>query len=183
MKTFLAVALLCLIACRREPPLQVYWQVPDFHLTTQGGQPFDSSSLRGDVWVVDFIYTNCPGPCPRMSSQMRGIQAATEPFPDVKLVSITVDPQHDTPAVLATYAARYHAAPDRWFFLTGSHDALESVCRDGFKLGDVDGALIHSTRFVLVDRAARIRGFYSTSDDGAISRLLHDIRTLRAEKS
>jgi protein SCO1 len=176
---FLALA----SGCHKEPPLAVYWQLPEFQLTDQSGEPFHRESLRGNIWVADFIYSTCPGPCPRMSAQMRGVQSATASFPDVKLVSITVDPQHDSPAVLAAYASRYHAEPGRWFFLTGAQDALEALCRNGFKLGDVDGSLVHSTRFVLVDRRNRVRGFYNSTDDSALPRLLHDIRTLRAEKS
>jgi len=176
----LAVAALA-VGCRREPPLQVYWSVPPFQLTSQSGQPFDSKSLDGNIWVADFIYTNCPGPCPRMSSIMRGVQTAVAEYPDVKLVSITVDPQHDTPQVLTSYAGRYHAEPGRWFFLTGEQAALHALCRNGFKLGDVDGSLVHSTRLVLVDRQGRVRGFYDTTGDGAAARLLHDIRNLRSE--
>jgi protein SCO1/2 len=85
--------------------------------------------------------------------------------------------------VLAQYANRYRASPGRWFFLTGAQGALETICREGFKLGDVDGSLVHSTRFVLVDQRGRVRGFYSTSDDSAVPRLLHDIRSLRAGKA
>jgi protein SCO1/2 len=186
MKTSLplALALLTVLSgCRAAKPLPVYWQVPEFQLTSQSGRAFDSKSLAGSVWVADFIFTTCTGPCPRMSAQMRVVQTAVESMPDVKLVSITVDPKHDTPEVLAGYAARYHALPGRWFFLTGDQAALEAVYRTGFKLGDVDGSLVHSTRFVLVDRRGRVRGFYTTSDDEALPRLLHDIRTLRGEKS
>jgi protein SCO1/2 len=161
----------------------VYWQIPAFQLTAQSGQPFDSKSLEGDIWVADFIFTTCPGPCPRMSAQMRGVQSAVAAMPDVKLVSFTVDPKNDTPTALAAYATRYRAEPGRWFFLTGSQPALETLCRNGFKLGDVDGTLVHSTRFVLLDRHSRVRGLYSTSEDGAVPKLLHDIRTLAAEKS
>ena len=184
MKYLLLPCLLLLFAaCRPSPPLQIYWQLPEFQLTAQSGQPFDSRSLQGSIWVADFIYTSCTGPCPRMSSQMRSVQSAAANMPDVKLVSFTVDPQHDTPPVLADYARRYHAAPGRWFFLTGDRSALQSICRDGFKLGDVDGSLVHSTRFVLVDRRSRVRGIYRTDEDDALSRLLHDIRMLRAEKA
>lgn len=179
----LAIALLAVLSgCRTEQPLPVYWQVPEFQLTAQSGQPFDSKSLDGSIWVADFIFTTCTGPCPRMSAQMRGVQTAVESMPDVKLVSFTVDPRHDTPAVLAQYATRYGAEPGRWFFLTGDQSALEKICRNGFKLGDVDGSLLHSTRFVLVDRRGRVRGFYTTSEDAALPRLLHDIRTLHGEK-
>ena len=177
------VLLMALAACRQEPPLQVYWQLPQFQLTAQSGQPFDSKSLEGSIWVADFIFTTCSGPCPRMSAQMRGVQTAVRTMPDVKLVSFTVDPAHDTAPVLAEYAVRYRAEPGRWFFLTGGQSALEALCRNGFKLGDVDGSLAHSTRFVLVDRHNRVRAFYSTSEDDALPRLLHDIRTLRGEKS
>jgi len=177
------VLVILFTSCRGAPPLPVYWTLPDFQLTSQSAQPFDSKSLDGSIWVADFIFTTCAGPCPRMSAQMRGLQTAVASMPDVKLVSFTVDPQHDTPAVLASYAGRYHAVPGRWFFLTGDQTALEALCRNGFKLGDVDGSLVHSTRFVLIDRRGRVRGFYSTSDDAALPRLLHDIRSLRGEKS
>lgn len=178
----LTVSIIQLTGCRTAP-LPVYWKLPDFQLTSQLSEPFDSKSLEGHVWVADFIFTTCSGPCPRMSSQMRGVQTATASFPDVKLVSFTVDPQHDAPPVLARYAARYHAEPGRWIFLTGDPASLETICRNGFKLGDVDGSLVHSTRFVLMDRHSRVRGFYSSSDDAALPHLLHDIRTLRAERS
>jgi protein SCO1 len=184
---FLAPITLALLvfaaACRKDPPLPIYWQVPQFQLTAQDGKPFNSESLAGNVWVADFIYTNCPGPCPRMSAQMRGVQASIQSMPDVKLVSFTVDPEHDTPEALAGYAVYYHAIPGRWFFLTGSESTLQDVCRNGFKLGDVGGALIHSTRFALVDRRGRVRAFYSATNDSAIPHLLHDIRGLRQEKS
>jgi carboxypeptidase C (cathepsin A) len=111
-----------LAGCRKEPPLPVYWQIPAFQLTAQSGQPFDSKSLEGDIWVADFIFTTCPGPCPRMSSQMRGVQSAVASMPDVKLVSFTVDPKNDTPTALAAYATRYRAEPGRWFFFTGDKE-------------------------------------------------------------
>jgi len=184
MRLWVPVALaMALAGCRTEAPLPVYWQVPEFQLTAQSGQPFDSKSLKGDIWVADFIFTSCPGPCPRMSAQMRGVQSAVENLPGVKLVSFTVDPKNDTPAVLAAYATRYKAEPGRWFFLTGNPAALESICRNGFKLGDVDGSLVHSTRFVLVDRNSMVRGFYSTGEDGALPKLLHDVKELAGEKS
>ena len=126
MRLFLPLVLLVpLVGCRKGPPLPVYWQVPAFQLTAQSGRPFDSKSLEGDIWVADFIFTTCPGPCPRMSSQMRGVQSAVASMPDVKLVSFTVDPKNDTPAILAAYATRYRAEPGRWFFLTGDRAALD----------------------------------------------------------
>jgi protein SCO1/2 len=147
------------------------------------GESFERKALDGHVWVADFIFTSCTRPCPRMSSQMREIQTATANTPDVKLVSFTVDPAHDTPAVLAAYGKHFLAQPGRWYFLTGPRKSLDETGRAGFKLNPVDGSLNHSTRFVLVDRAARIRGYYASSDDGFPGRLLRDLRQLESEGS
>lgn len=169
--------------CAGRLPLPVLGEVPPFQLTSQTGDTVDRQSLDGHVWVADFIFTSCPGPCPRMSSQMHQIQTATAGTPDVKLVSFTVDPAHDTPAVLAAYGKHFLAQPGRWYFLTGPQTRLDEIGRDGFKLNAVDGSLDHSTRFVLVDRVARIRAYYASSDDGFPAGLLHDLRQLEREKS
>ena len=137
--------------------------------------------LAGKIWVADFIYTTCPGPCPRMTSQMHEVQDAIKSMPDIKLVSFTVDPAHDTPAVLAEYAKLHRASPEHWYFLTGSPATLQKLDRDTFKLGSLNAEMQHSTRFVLVDRQARIRGYYDTSESRAIARLIQDIMALAAE--
>ena len=186
MRWLPAVALLAgLAACgRMEQPLPVYGQVPRFELTAESGEPFDSAkSLDGNIWIADFIFTTCTGPCPRMSAQMRQVQNATAGTPGIRLVSFTVDPEHDTPPVLAEYAKRYHADPQRWHFLTGPTPKLQDLCRNAFKLGDVDGSLVHSTRFVLMDGRGHIRGYYGMSEDDSVSRLLRDVRKLSVERS
>jgi protein SCO1/2 len=179
-----AVALLALTlaACAGKTPLPILSKVPPFQLTSQTGETFERKALDGHVWVADFMFTSCPGPCPRMSSQMHAIQTATGNTPDVKLVSFTVDPAHDTPEVLAAYAKHFLAQPGRWYFLTGSRNHLDEIGRAAFKLNPVDGSLDHSTRFVLVDRTARIRGYYASTDDGFPSGLLRDLRQLEREK-
>ena len=154
---------------------------PQFDLTAQTAQPFDSHSLDGHIWVANFIYTTCPGPCPMMSHQMRGIQLSTQATPSVKLVSFTVDPAHDTPAVLAEYAKHFQADPSRWSFLTGEMSRLNELGLNAFKLNSVDGNLDHSTRFVLVDPERRIRGYYLSSDDKFPRQLLKDIRQLQSK--
>jgi protein SCO1/2 len=184
MKRFALAASLVLCGCiQKGPPLPVFGQVPVFELTGENGQVFDSKRLNGKVWVADLIYTTCPGPCPRMTSLMRQVQQLTSTIPDVKLVSFTVDPEHDTPQVLAQYAARYHAQPQRWSFLTGPREKLNHLAFDTFKLSSVDGSLNHSTRFVLVDRQARIRGYYSTSEEDPVQQLFRDIKRVLAEKT
>ena len=98
MKLLAVLVLVCaLAACSRHAPaLEVFGQIPQFELVAQNGQPFHSQVLAGKVWVADFIYTTCPGPCPRMTSQMREVQDAVSKLPDVRLVSFTVDPAQDT---------------------------------------------------------------------------------------
>jgi len=177
------VLILILAGCAAKTPLPVLGEVPSFQLTSQTGETFERNALDGHVWVADFIFTSCPGPCPRMSSQMHEIQTATAETPDVKLVSFTVDPAHDTPAVLAAYGKHFLAQPGRWYFLTGPQGRLDEIGRAGFKLNPVDGSLDHSTRFALIDRSARLRGYYASSDDDFPGRLLRDLRQLEREKS
>ncbi len=114
---------------------------------------------------------------------MREVQTATAATPDVHLVSFTVDPAHDTPAVLAAYAKHFLAQPARWHFLTGPQSALNHLGLDGFHLNAVDGSLEHSTRFALIDHHARIRGYYSFTDDGFPKALLRDLGQLEREPS
>ncbi|MBZ5580798.1 MAG: SCO family protein [Acidobacteriia bacterium] len=178
-----AVLAFLLASCARVQPLPVLGSVPGFQLTTQSGGAFDSQSLAGHVWVADFIYTTCTGPCPMMSWQMRRVQTATQALPDVRLVSFTVDPAHDTPPVLAAYSRNFKADPQRWLFLTGDPARLNDLGLHSFRLNSVDGSLVHSTRFVLVDRRERIRGYYSTDEDGFMKNLLRDIRRLERESS
>lgn len=183
MKTLPFLPLLFLAACIQPKPLDVFGQVALFQLTDQQGQLFDSKSLIGHVWVADFIYTTCPGPCPMMSSQMHQVQERTSETPDVKLVSFTVDPAHDTPAALLAYSKHFKADPARWSFLTGDAPRLNDVSLNSFHLNSVDGSATHSTRFALVDRHMRIRGYYSTSEDNFMQQLLHDIRQLERDSS
>jgi cytochrome oxidase Cu insertion factor (SCO1/SenC/PrrC family) len=178
----LSFALLLLAGCARREPLPVYQTLPAFQLTAQDGRTFSSQSeLAGRIWVADFIFTNCTGPCPRMSRLMKQVHDQAKDLPEVRQVTFTVDPRNDTPEILAAYAKRYAADTSRWVFLTGATEDLHHLKREAFKLGDVDGSLNHSTRFVLVDRAGRVRGFYGTMEDGGITKLLADLRQLASE--
>jgi protein SCO1 len=184
MKVFVVAALAAvLIACsHRAASLEVLGDIPRFELVAQDGQSFHSQVLSGKIWVADFIYTTCPGPCPRMTSQMREVQDAVMKIPDVRLVSFTVDPANDTPPVLAAYAKLHGAAPAMWYFLTGPVPILQMLDRDAFKLGNIDASMQHSTRFVLVDRQGRIRGYYDTSESSVIPKVISDIHELERER-
>jgi len=181
--TVSASAVLLLASCASRPNLPTLGAVPAFTLTDQNGTTFESASkLDRQVWVADFMFTTCPGPCPLMSSQMHQVQKALE-AEGIRLVSFTVDPEHDTPAVLLEYGQRFKASPGVWHFLTGSRADLNHLSKDVFKLGFVDGQLVHSTRFVLVDRHSQIRGYYSTSEPDAIAQVIEDARALLKDRS
>lgn len=186
MKLFAVLTLLFtgLTACtQRAPQLEVLGDIPQFQLVAQTGKPFNSQVLAGKIWVADFIYTTCPGPCPRMTSQMHDVQNAVADLPDVRLVSFTIDPAEDTPPVLTTYAKQHGASPAVWYFLTGPVPTLQMLDRDAFKLGNIDGTLQHSTRFVLVDGQGQIRGYYDTSDPASIPKIISDVRALARQRT
>jgi protein SCO1/2 len=167
--------------------LPVAGTVPDFALTERTGSTVSAADLSGRVWIANFVFTRCPDVCPALTARMATLSRALPAGADgVRLVSFSVDPGHDTPAVLQAYAARAGAGPD-WLFLTGSRAALATLLRDGFRLAWADGGpptapITHSDRFVLVDRALRIRGYYHGSDPAELARLERDARTLRDER-
>lgn len=170
----------------RQRTVSSYGSVPSFQLTNQAGQPFGSPQLAGKIWIADFIYTMCPGPCPMISSRMSDLQKPLEKT-DVRLVSFSVDPEKDTPQVLRSYAERLQAEPGRWDFLTGSKSAIFKLSHDGFKLavsdgGDAPGIPVHSTRMVLVDRHGQIRGYYNATEPEAVTKLLADTNHLLREQ-
>jgi cytochrome oxidase Cu insertion factor (SCO1/SenC/PrrC family) len=146
--------------------------VAPFKLTDQDGQEFDSASLDGKVWVASFFFTNCPAICWRMNQALAAWQH-THPNADVHFVSITCDPDNDTPAALKTYANHFKADPKRWTFLTGDMKQIQAVGQDSFKIAVVKGD--HSDRACVVDKSGKIRGrFRLTEPDQAelLDRLL-----------
>jgi protein SCO1 len=181
---FLSVPLVLLLTgCGASAPsLPDLGAVPDFRLTRETGASFPSATeLRGKVWVADFIFTNCPGPCPRLTQHMKRVQEGLNGISQAKLVSFTVDPERDTPEVLAAYGKRFGADAARWYFLTGPRADLHHLSKDVFKLGDVAPDLEHSTRFVVVDKNSRIRGYYGTSEPSNIAKLIEDVKRLVKE--
>lgn len=166
--------------------MRSYGTVPEFQLTNQNAQAFGSADLREKIWIADFVFTSCPGPCPIISSRMSELQRPLEKS-DVHLVTFSVDPETDTPAVLKDYAERLHAKPARWDFLTGEKSAIYRLTSDGFKLAVVEGAgeegqLVHSTRAVLVDRRGTIRGYYDITAADGVTTLLADASKLLREQ-
>jgi cytochrome oxidase Cu insertion factor (SCO1/SenC/PrrC family) len=217
--------------------LPVYGAVPNFALIDQLGRAIRRVDLEGKVWLASFIYTHCPDECPLMTAEMAQLHSDLAHRVDLRFVSISVDPERDTPTVLAQYAERFNANPDRWLFLTGDKVAIYRLAREGFRLGIVDpvepsrsspvqsSALrgssssvkrprpdtveqplswlhslrhwlrsvepaaafadhgrgtdtLHSTRFVLIDRQAQIRGYYESREQTALERLRDHLQLL-----
>lgn len=161
------------------------WPAPGFQLTERREQTVTLNDLRGKVWVADFFYTTCPGPCPAMTSRLSEIHKALAAEPDVRLLSISVDPEKDTPAMLRAYAERFGAS-DRWLFLTGEKSHIYQIARTGFKMAVVEDRaaaepITHSTRMVLVDRTSTVRGFYEILDADGGKRLVRDVKRLLLE--
>lgn len=165
----LAAALLPLVACQAQEPLPRLWPVPAFTLTDQQGRPFGSADLQGRAAVASFIYTHCPDSCPlltaRMAQVQRTLQAEQLLGTKVQLLSVTVDPARDTPAVLAEYAARFRADPEAWRFLTSSTPDDVYAVLEGFKLNTREVArasagadvVPHSNRFAVIDPRGSVR--------------------------
>lgn len=166
-------------------PLPQLAVAPQFELTDQEGRSVTTADLKGKVWVANFIFTRCQGPCPMITSRMAEInQALGAKAPDVKLISLTVDPDFDTPAVLKEYGEKAGAKADNWKFLTGPREEMEKIIREGFLLPlmkDPAGAPLHSTRFVIVDREGMIRGFQDGNEQEVVQKVLMDIGDLLRE--
>lgn len=149
-------------------PLPVYGQISELSgLTNQLGLPLSLDQLGGQVWVADVIYSSCPTACLSMTKRMSELQAAIPEKASVKLLSVTTDPENDTPAVLKRYAERYGANPERWWFLTGLESNVRRALTNSLRLSAVEtprelrtnqfDLFTHSTLFVIVDKHARIR--------------------------
>ncbi|MEW6735656.1 MAG: SCO family protein [Acidobacteriota bacterium] len=155
----------------------------DFSLTDHKGRKVTLADLKGQVWVADFFFTNCVAACPTMTARMAKLQQSLATT-GLRLVSITVDPEHDTTAVLAQYAQRAGAKDDQWLFLTGEKAKIIELSVEGFRLSASEDPNTHSQRLVLVDREGHIRGYYRSDDDGEIEQLRRNAEALlKAEKS
>ncbi|HSE86772.1 MAG TPA: SCO family protein [Candidatus Binatia bacterium] len=166
--------------------LQRYGSVPQFSLVERSGKTTTLADLRGSIWIADFIYTTCQDTCPMQTAEMAQLQEQWKDRAGLKLVSFSVDPEKDTIEVLSRYADRYKADAQRWLFLTGAKEEISRLVQEGFRLsavalsseGNKDSVIMHSPRFVLIDKQAQIRGYYDSRDPQALQRLKNDLATL-----
>ncbi len=166
--------------------LPAYATLSDFSLVDQNNDPISLKTFNGKIWIADFIFTRCAGPCPILSSHMQRMQGMLSHSPEVVLVSFSVDPEYDTPEVLAKYASTFGAEKDKWFFLTGDREVIFDIARSSLKLSVESeteiAPIIHSTRFVLIDETGGLRGYYDSNEDGFMNELISDVRILLNEK-
>lgn len=187
--TLLAIPILATLRARAQRgELPHLGQVPAFTLTDQTGQPLTSAGLAGKVWVADFIFTRCSEACPKLTAEMANLAryVHNRGGDRVRLVSISIDPERDTVAALQQYSAGFRADPALWKFATGPADAVKDAVVRGFKIGverekddSTDGfAIVHGTRFVLVDGRGAIRGYYDAGEPAAMALLRTDLDAL-----
>jgi protein SCO1/2 len=182
----LAVPLVTRVLAPPAPPLPLLGTLPAFALSDQDAHAYGSADLDGHVWMAGFIFTRCPTICPAITATMGRIQHRARGLePAFHMVSFSVDPAYDTPPRLAEYAAKHHASPRMWSFLTGPPDAIKQTVMDGLKIamgapeGQQDFASVfHGTHFVLVDQQRNIRGYYDSSAPDVVDRVLHDAAML-----
>jgi protein SCO1 len=190
----LAAVLVALLAgCKgadgEAAELDVLGTVPEFAFTDQTGATVRSADLRGHVHIANFIFTRCPTVCPTTTLKMQRMGERVAGQDAIRFLSFSVDPEHDTPTVLAAFAARFRADPARWKFLTGPPAAVKAAAEQGFRIAVDRGAALadgtpnitHGTHFVLLDRQLRIRGYYDSDDAARLDQLAADAAALARE--
>ena len=186
MKRLALIAFALLFGCQHESELPRLFPVPKDTLIAETGKPVALDSMKGSVTVYDFIFTNCAGSCPLMTAQMRQLTKKIDKNAPVRFVSISVDPQRDTPAVLNEYAKRVRNDP-RWIFLTGTRDQIIHLSVDGFKLAaggtqaTLAEPLLHSSKFAVADKDGYIREYYGGTDGDAPAHVAATIKDLLRE--
>ncbi len=163
--------------------------VPEFSLTEASGTTVRRGDLIGKVWIASFLFTRCGEACPLLMHHEVRLQGELPARDDLRLVSFSVDPDWDTPKVLTEYARSFGADQSHWSFLTGDKKQVYHLSIDGFRLAAQEGdpakemPILHSTKLVLVDRHGAIRGYYDSTDESEMQKLIRDARQVLAERS
>jgi protein SCO1/2 len=177
-----------------QQPLPVLGQLRNFSLMDEMGNPFGTENLKGKIWIADFVFTRCAGPCPTMTLTMSKIEKSLRTSDDIRLVTFSVDPEFDTPEVLKAYSKSFSTKPNLWTFLTGNTKLVRQLAIEDFKIPleisapkpavDDSSSILHSTHFVLIDGKGRIRGYYDSSDPQVAESALTDAhRLLRTQRA
>lgn len=183
MMPIVAIGLLGSWNTFRVRDLPVLSKIPDFQLQERSGRTLSLKDLAGKVWIGSFVFTRCSGQCPLIVQRVRRLEHDLRLRTEVRFLSISVDPDHDTEKTLDAYAEKFEANPLKWFFVTGDKKVIEMVVREGFKTVIEDGTpdteqVMHSSKLALVDPWGRVRGYYDANEDGEMKKLLKDTRRL-----
>lgn len=183
LKIYIGVAIFLIISfffkdSQPAKELPEIGNIPQFEFTNSDGNIVTLDNLKGKVWVADFIFTTCTMACPMMTGNMNIVHKKFKKNDNVRLVSISVYPEYDTPEVLKNYASQYDADTEKWLFLTGKEDAVKDIIRDGFKIGDYEDIIFHSEKFALVDKKGIIRAYYNGMKSEDMKQLKKDIDVL-----
>ncbi len=192
-KRFLLFQIIAILICislyvgyRLQQPqkktLPVLGSVAAFTLNNSDGFETSLTDLKGKIWVGNLMFTTCGSICPMMTKNMNILHRSFREYNDVRFVSISVNPENDTPDTLKKYAQKYRIDTNHWFFLTGSREDITKLAVESFKLGDMKEPIFHSSYFVLVDRQGRIRAYYDGIDNNAIKKLAAELTDLLKEK-
>tara|TARA_Y100000768_G_scaffold80224_2_gene57040 strand:+ start:144 stop:728 length:585 start_codon:yes stop_codon:yes gene_type:complete len=179
---FLVITYIIKLTSEQEP-LPVIGSIPEFEFIDSEGQSVNLNTLKGKVWVADFIFTTCTMACPIMTGNMNTIHKKYKKNDDLRLVSISVYPEYDTPEVLKEYASQYDANTDKWHFLTGKEATVKNIIKNGFKIGDYEDIIFHSEKFALVDKNGMIRSYYNGMKTEDMDKLKKDINRLLKQSS
>jgi len=164
----------------------LYQTIPDFKFVNQAGDTVTAGDFKNKIYVADFFFTTCPTICPVMKKQMRKVYEKFQGQNDIAILSHTIDPDHDTPAVLKEYAHDLGVEGTQWMFVTGKREDIYDIGEKHYLVvagadSTAPGGYIHSGAFVLIDKEKHIRGMYNGTDDQATARLIKDIERLQAE--
>lgn len=170
-------------------PDTVYYQVPDFNFTNQDGEETSFEDFKGKIVVVDFFFTSCPTICPLMTREMERLQMQLDDpaYKNVRFLSHTVDPRHDTPEVLKEFAKKNNADPNRWTFVTGDQQKIFDQGFKGYMISAQEdstaaGGFLHSSYFILIDPDRHVRGYYDGTSSKEVDDLVGDIKMLLKEE-
>ncbi|WP_261990216.1 SCO family protein [Hymenobacter sp. BT188] len=170
------------------PADTLYATIPSFTLTNQDSATITNDTFKNKVYVADFFFATCPSICPKMQSEMLRVYEKFKDDPRVLFLSHTIDPAHDSVAVLRDYAQRLGIQnASRWHFATASHDTIFSLARAYYvpaqKDSTVEGGFAHSGAFTLVDSKRRVRGLYDGMNPDEVARLIEDLPVLLKEEA
>ena len=170
-----------------DPALTGFHQVGEFELMNQFGETISSADVAGRIYVASFFFSTCPGICPAIRSKLSQVQDHFANDPDLLILSHSIRPETDTPAVLLAYAESNNVVSERWHLLTGDRQALYRLARDSYfaneDLGEIQSNddFLHTENLLLIDRKGRIRGIYNGLSESSVRHLIADIEQLQAD--